>query len=60
MGRDARNAKRAEQTYLAREATQRCQVCGRRFIIKAEKVCSRACLEKQLEQAKQQKRQPVL
>jgi hypothetical protein len=27
--RDVRNAKRAEQAYLPREATQRCTVCGR-------------------------------
>ena len=52
--RDERNRKRAEQAYLAREATQRCTVCGRRFIIRAEKVCSRACLERQAAQAKQQ------
>jgi hypothetical protein len=31
-----RGRKRAEHAYLAREATQRCQVCGRRFIMRAE------------------------
>jgi hypothetical protein len=54
MGRDARNAKRAAEAYLAREATQRCQVCGRRFIMRAEKICSVECKRKAEEQAKQQ------
>jgi hypothetical protein len=30
----------------AREATQRCQVCGRKFVMRAERVCSRECLAK--------------
>jgi len=53
MGSDARNSRRHEQKWLAREATQSCQVCGRRFVMRAEKICNRECLAK-LEQAKQQ------
>jgi hypothetical protein len=53
--RDVRNAQRREQQWLAKEASQRCQVCGRRFILRAEKVCSRECLAKLEAQAKQQK-----
>ena len=53
--RDERNRKRAEQAYLAREATQRCQICGRRFVLRAEKICSADCLAKLQAQAKQQK-----
>jgi hypothetical protein len=52
--RNIRGAQRHEREWLTREATQRCQVCGRKFILRAEKVCSRECLAK-LEQAKQQK-----
>jgi hypothetical protein len=45
--RDERNRKRAEQAYLAREATQRCQVCGRLFTRHVkDRVCSRECLAK--------------
>jgi hypothetical protein len=44
--RDIRNAKRAERAYFAREAMQRCSVCGRKFVLRAEKVCSRDCLAK--------------
>jgi ribosomal protein S14 len=46
MGKDTRGAQRREQDWLAREATQRCQVCGRRFVMRAEKICSRDCLAK--------------
>jgi hypothetical protein len=46
MGKDARGAQRREQEWLAREATQRCQVCGRRFVMRADRICSIACLEK--------------
>jgi len=52
--RDTRNRKRAEEAYLAREATQRCCVCGRRFVLRAERVCSRDCQAKLEEQARQQ------
>ena len=44
--RDERNRKRAEQEWLAREATQRCIVCGRKFVMRAEKVCSVDCQRK--------------
>ena len=53
--RDIRNAKPAEDKWLAQQATQRCQICGRRFIMRAEKICSRECLAKLEAQAKQQK-----
>jgi len=53
--RDERNRKRVEQEWLAREAMQRCTVCGRRFARRAEKICSRECLAKLQEQTKQQK-----
>jgi len=49
MGKNAREAKRGEQEWLAREATQRCQVCGRRFVMRAERICSIACAEKSKE-----------
>jgi hypothetical protein len=52
-GRDARGAKRAEQAYLAQNAPQQCIVCGKWFVRRANKVCSRDCLEK-LERAKDQ------
>jgi len=58
MGRNVRSGKRHEQKWLAREATQRCAVCGRRFVLRADKVCSRECLAKLQEQAKQQKARP--
>jgi len=45
MGKDARGAAKREQEWLAREATQRCQVCGRRFVMRAERICSIACAE---------------
>jgi hypothetical protein len=53
--RNIRGAQKHERDWLAREATQRCTVCGRRFILRAEKVCSRECLAKLKERAKQQK-----
>jgi hypothetical protein len=53
--RDERNRKRGEEKWLAQQAMQRCCVCGRRFILRAEKICSRECLEKQEQQTKQQK-----
>jgi hypothetical protein len=51
--RDVRNAKRAERAYFAREATQRCTVCGRKFTMRAEKVCSIDCKRKAEQQSKQ-------
>jgi hypothetical protein len=51
--RDIRNAKRAEQAYLAREAARRCTVCGRKFVLRAEKVCSIDCKRKAEQQVKQ-------
>ena len=53
--RDTRNQKRREQEWLAREATQRCTVCGRKFVLRAEKICSQECLAKLQAQAKHQK-----
>jgi hypothetical protein len=50
--RDIRNAKRAERAYLAKEAAQRCVVCGKRFVGRAEKVCSLDCKRKAEQQAK--------
>ena len=52
--RDKRNADRTAEAYLARNAVRACQVCGRLFVMRRDVVCSRACLEKQLAQAKQQ------
>ena len=50
--RDARNAKRAAEAYLAANAPQRCVVCGKWFVRRAEKVCS-DCKRKAEQQAKQ-------
>jgi len=36
-GKDARGAQRREQEWLAREATQRCAICGRKFVMRAER-----------------------
>jgi hypothetical protein len=46
MGRDARNAQRREEEWLANNARQQCVVCRRWFIKRAENVCSIACAEK--------------
>jgi len=51
--RDIRNAKRAEQAYLAANVPQRCVVCGKWFVRRADKVCSRECLAKLEQQTKQ-------
>jgi len=51
--RNIRNTKRTEEKWLSREATQRCSICGKRFAMRAEKICSRECLQKLKEQAKQ-------
>jgi hypothetical protein len=44
--RNVRGAQKREREWLTREATQRCQVCGRKFILRAERVCSIDCLQK--------------
>ena len=46
MGRDVRNAQRREREWLAQNAPQRCVVCDKWFVRRADKVCSRDCLEK--------------
>ena len=51
-GKDARGARQREQEWLAANAPQQCVVCGKWFVRRADKVCSRDCLEK-LEQAQQ-------
>jgi hypothetical protein len=53
--RNVRGAQKREREWLTREATQRCQVCGRKFILRTEKICSRECLAKLEEQVRQQK-----
>jgi hypothetical protein len=53
--RNVRGAQKREREWPAKEATQRCCVCGRRFIKRAEQVCSRECLAKLEEQVRQQK-----
>jgi hypothetical protein len=58
MSRDVRGQVRREREWLAREATQRCQICGRRFAMRAEKICSQECLEKLEAQAKQKAKTP--
>jgi hypothetical protein len=57
--RPAPAAAAREQDWLAANAPQQCIVCGKWFIRRADKVCSRDCLEK-LEWAKQQKRNGLL
>jgi predicted nucleic acid-binding Zn ribbon protein len=44
--KDARGQAKKEREWLAREQSQRCQVCGRKFVLRAEKVCSRDCAAK--------------
>ena len=47
MGRDARNAQRREAEWLAKQATQRCPVCGKRFAKRTPgEMCSIACKQK--------------
>ena len=50
--RNIRGAQKREREWLTREAPQRCAICGKWFVRRADKVCSREYLEKQ-EQAKQ-------
>jgi hypothetical protein len=45
-GKDARGAQKREAEWLAANAPQRCIVCGKWFVRRADKVCSRDCLEK--------------
>jgi hypothetical protein len=54
-GRDARNAQRREREWLSANIPQRCAVCGKWFVRRADKVCSRECAAKLEEQTKQQK-----
>jgi hypothetical protein len=51
-GRDARNAQRREQEWLSANAPQQCVVCGKWFVRRADKVCSRDCAAKLQAQAK--------
>jgi hypothetical protein len=53
--RNIRGAQKRERQWLTRESSQRCQVCGRRFAMRSEKICSRECLAKLEQQAKQPK-----
>jgi hypothetical protein len=55
-GHDARGQARREQEWLAANTPQRCIVCGKWFVRRADKVCSRECLEKLEQQAKLPKR----
>jgi len=47
MVQHVRNVRKEEQAYYDREDSQRCQVCGKRFIKRAGKVCSMDCAIKQ-------------
>ena len=51
-GHDARGQARRERKWLAQNAPQRCAVCGKWFVRRADKVCSRECLAKLEQQAK--------
>ena len=44
--RNIRGAQKRERQWLAQQAAQRCCVCGRKFILRAERVCSIDCLRK--------------
>jgi len=55
QGHDARGQARREREWLAQNAPQQCIVCERWFVRRTDKVCSRDCLEKLEQQAKQQK-----
>jgi hypothetical protein len=44
--RDVRNAKRAEEEWLAGNGPQRCVVCGRLFCRRRDNVCSISRSEK--------------
>jgi hypothetical protein len=45
-GQDARGKARREQEWLIANTPQKCVVCGKWFVRRADKVCSRDCLEK--------------
>jgi hypothetical protein len=54
-GKDARGQARREQEWLTRESLQKCSICGRLFTRHVkDRVCSRDCLAKMQQQAKQQ------
>jgi len=53
-GRDARRGERREQNWLADNAPRQCCVCGKWFVRRADRVCSRDCLAKLEAQGKQQ------
>jgi hypothetical protein len=54
MGRGARSAQRREAEWLAKQAAQRCPVCGKRFVKRSPgEVCSIDCKQKQLNQSMQ-------
>src|SRR5262249_7744413 len=55
-GQNARGSWRREQEWLAVNAPQRCIVCGKWFIKRADKVCSIECQRKAEAQAKQQQK----
>jgi hypothetical protein len=46
MGQDVRGRLKAERAYYQSNPLQRCIVCGKQFIRRKDKVCSRDCLEK--------------
>jgi hypothetical protein len=52
--RNVRGAQKREREWLAQQATQRCSVCGRKFILRAERICSIDCKRKTEQQTKQQ------
>jgi len=45
-GRDARGAQKREDEWLAANARQQCFICGKWFVRRADKGCSRDCLQK--------------
>ena len=45
-GQNARTQVRREREWLAVNAPQRCIVCGKWFVRRADRVCSRDCLAK--------------
>jgi hypothetical protein len=47
MVQHVRNVRKEEQSFYDRENSQRCEVCGKRFIKRAGKICSMDCAIKQ-------------
>jgi hypothetical protein len=47
MAQHQRNVRKEEKSYYERENSQRCQVCGKKFIQRAGKICSMDCAIKQ-------------